>query len=187
VNDQTAVDVLDVVGRRARYTLARLPPAVSGAIRCGDSARQTSRLKEKFSWVITSPPYFGMRTYLPDQWLRAWFLGADPVVDYGTEGQLAQSNEDVFVEELGRVWRATAERCLPGARLAVRFGALPSKAKDPKGVLLRSVAASQAGWVVDNVSAAGIPPRGKRQADQMSGSLGDYVEEVDMCATLTTS
>src|SRR5262249_30616184 len=48
-----AVDVLDVVGRRAGYTLARLPPVVNGAVQCGDSARETSRLEQKFSWVIT--------------------------------------------------------------------------------------------------------------------------------------
>jgi hypothetical protein len=28
-------------------------------------------------WIITSPPHYGMRTYLPDQWLRNWFLGGE--------------------------------------------------------------------------------------------------------------
>ena len=27
------------------------------------------------AWVVTSPPYYGLRTYGPDQWLRQWFLG----------------------------------------------------------------------------------------------------------------
>lgn len=179
-----AVDVSDVVGRRARFTLAQLPPAVCGDVRCGDSAVETSGVRRRFSWVITSPPYYGMRTYLPDQWLRAWFLGADPVVDYGAEGQLPQSSEEVFVEGLARVWRAAAGKCLPGARLVIRFGALPSKDKDPAGLLSQSVRASRAGWVVDQIVAAGVPPRGRRQADQMNNGAGDYVEEVDLYATL---
>lgn len=29
-----------------------------------------------------SPPYYGMRTYLPDQWLRLWFLGGPDYVEH---------------------------------------------------------------------------------------------------------
>jgi hypothetical protein len=40
------------------------------------------------SRIVTSPPYYGMRTYLPDQWIRNWFLGGPPEVDYSIKGQL---------------------------------------------------------------------------------------------------
>jgi hypothetical protein len=70
------VDVLDVIRRRARFTLADLPARVPGLVRCGDAAAEIARLRQSFSWIITSPPYYGMRTYLPDQWLRAWFSRA---------------------------------------------------------------------------------------------------------------
>lgn len=178
------VDVADVVARRAAYSLKRLPAAVPGEVRCGDSTVDTSRLRLRFHWVITSPPYYGMRTYLPDQWLRAWFLGAEPTVDYSNDGQLAQASEDLFVTALASVWRAAAGRCFPGAKLVVRFGALPSRAKDPGSLLRRSVAEARSRWVVDEVVPAGVPPRGKRQADQMRNGAGDYVEEVDLYATL---
>lgn len=103
---------------------------------------------------------------------------------YGTDGQLAQSSEEVFITELASVWRAAAGRCVPGARLVVRFGALPSRAKDPVSLLRGSIAEARAGWIVNEVVPAGVPPSGKRQADQMRNGVGDYVEEVDLYATL---
>ena len=182
--DAPKVDVVDLIARRAAYSLKRLPDPVAGKVSCGDSTLEVSKLRRRFNWVVTSPPYYGMRTYLPDQWLRAWFLGAEPAVDYSTDGQLAQSSEEDFVHSLACVWRAVAERCLPGAGLVVRFGALPSSATDPAKLLRRSLSEARAGWVVDDVVAAGVPPRGKRQADQMRNGAGDYVEEVDLYANL---
>ncbi len=44
--------------------------------------------------VVTSPPYYGMRTYIQDQWLRNWFLGGPAEVDYQTETQVIQSALD---------------------------------------------------------------------------------------------
>lgn len=181
--DAPRVDVAGLVARRAAYSLARLPEPVGGEVRCGDAISEVPRFRRRFNWVITSPPYYGMRTYLPDQWLRAWFLGARPEVDYSTDGQLAQSSEEVFVTELARVWRVAAARSLPGTRLVVRFGALPSRSKDPAGLLRRSLVEARAGWTVTDVTAAGIPPNGKRQADQMRNGAGEYVEEVDLYAT----
>ena len=32
--------------------------------------------------IVTSPPYYGLRTYVSDQWLRNWFLGGADRVDY---------------------------------------------------------------------------------------------------------
>lgn len=179
-----AVDVADLVARRAAYSLRELPSPVAGEVRCGDATIEVPKLRRRFKWVITSPPYYGMRTYVPDQWLRAWFLGGAPTVDYSTDGQLAQSSEDVFVAELAQVWRLSAGQCLPGAKLVVRFGALPSRSKDPAELLRRSLVEARAGWAVTDVLPAGMPPRGKRQADQMRNGAGDYVEEVDIYATL---
>ncbi|MEY2472966.1 MAG: hypothetical protein QOK28_2295 [Actinomycetota bacterium] len=180
----TEVDVAALVSRRAEYLFSELPVAVAGEVRRGDSTLEISKLRRRYNWTITSPPYYGMRTYLPDQWLRAWFLGGDPSVDYSTEGQLVQSSEDDFVGELASVWRSAAGRSLPNARLVVRFGALPSKTKDPAALLAQSVKESRAGWVIDEIVAAGSPPLGTRQADQMRNGAGDYVEEIDLYATL---
>ena len=178
------VDVLDVVRRRARYSLIDTPPAASGRVHVGEAASVVTSLSQRFRWVITSPPYYGMRTYLPDQWLRAWFLGGPPSVEYSVKGQLEQHSEEAFVEGLAKVWQAVGSRCVPGARLVLRFGALPSQAKNPTKLLIRSLVAARAGWEIDAVVPAGTPPRGTRQADQFGADAGEYVEEVDLYATL---
>jgi DNA methylase len=177
------VDVFDVVRRRVSYVFDTLPDPVEGQVRQGDSCVEVARLRNKFSWVITSPPYYGMRTYLADQWLRSWFLGGSADVDYRFAGQLPQRSEAIFVDGLAGVWRSVSERCTPGAHLAIRFGALPSMARDPQALISRSLAEADAGWVVRQVCPAGSPPRGARQADQMAGA-GAYVQEVDIYATL---
>ncbi len=34
---------------------------------------------EDVDMIITSLPYYSMRTYLPDQWIRLWFLGMQAI------------------------------------------------------------------------------------------------------------
>jgi len=178
------VDVLDVVERRARFSFAELPPRVPGVVRRGDATVEVARLRPSFSWIITSPPYYGMRTYLPDQWLRAWFLGGPPRVKYSVDGQLTQQSEAAFVASLATTWRAVAKRSAPGARLIVRFGALPSAAKNPADLLTRSIVDADAGWTILATTPSGEPRRGARQAEQFA-STGVYVEEIDCHAMLT--
>ena len=63
----------------------------------------------KVSIIITSPPYYGMKTYIADQWLRNWFLGGPETVDYSTEGQISHSSKEIFIYELRKVWNNVAE------------------------------------------------------------------------------
>lgn len=113
-------------------------------------------MRRRFSWVITSPP--GMATYRPDGWLRGWLLGGLPEPDYDRAGQLGALRGERFIEGLAEVWRATAARCRPGARLVVRFGALPSARGGDPGELLLSSLQLAGGWEVCSVTDAGIPP-----------------------------
>lgn len=180
-----AVDVLDVISRRARYTFAATPPATGGEVYFGD-ARRANRLlsrERRFSWVITSPPYFGMRTYRPDQWLRNWFLGAEPRVDYAQEGQLAH-HADKFADELAAVWRAVAHRCHDGARLIVRFGYLPSIPVDVRAMLRSSLEKADAGWRITRWVDAGSSSNGKRQSQQFGRCTEDAACEIDAYARL---
>ena len=79
------MDVLAVIERRAKRYYGTLSD-MTGAVRLADSraaeALQPETPESHFDWVITSPPYYGMRTYIPDQWLRNWFVGDPDVVDY---------------------------------------------------------------------------------------------------------
>ena len=69
------VDVLEVVRARSERFLAEDADHVPCLIRLGDSRISSGYPDIKIGLVITSPPYYGMRTYIPDQWLRSWFLG----------------------------------------------------------------------------------------------------------------
>jgi hypothetical protein len=178
------VHTLDVIARRAARLLEAQPPSPGGKVYLGDSAEILKTLRPSFDLVVTSPPYYGMRTYLPDQWLRSWFVGGAPEVPYGSVGQIArQPSQEAFVAALANVWRATARRCHPRARLAVRFGALPSVRTDPTRLLLDSLEQAASGWVVSEVRPAGTSPYQARQAQQFV-KAGSAVDEVDVVAEL---
>lgn len=179
------VSVLEVVARRAHRSLAVIPHRRQGTIITGDCAAVLRRFRtRRFSWIITSPPYPGMRSYRPDQWLRDWFLGGDGSVPYGNTGQLGRYTGEAFVAGLSNVWTQVARISHPGAHLVVRFGTLPSIEDRPSALLRRSLTASGAGWRITSVTAAGISPAGRRQANQFGRDLGEAIEEIDLSAVL---
>ncbi|MBA9003017.1 hypothetical protein [Thermomonospora cellulosilytica] len=178
------VPALEVIERRAKRLLDAAPLPHGGRVYLGDSVETLNSLRQRFDLVVTSPPYYGMRTYVADQWLRSWFLGGPADVPYGTQGQIArQPNQEAFIQALAEVWAATARRCRRGARLAIRFGALPSARTDPEKLLLTSLKEAKAGWIVKEVRQAGTPPKRTRQAEQF-GKAGSAVDEIDVVAEL---
>lgn len=178
------VPVLETVLRRIRYTLALVPPIPDRSeVLQGDARLVLPRLRRKFDWVVTSPPYFGMYTYLPDQWLRSWFLGGPPVVDYDASQQICQGGVDGFTAGMAEVWKWTAIRCSPRATMGIRFGALPSARVDPEQLLRKSLDQADAGWEVCEVRDAGMPKKQARQAAQFKRA-GEYTPEIDCVATL---
>ncbi len=179
------IPALDVIARRADSLLRSAPLAQGGRVYLGDSAETLRGIGQKFDLVVTSPPYYGMRTYVADQWLRSWFLGGPPEVPYSSSGQITrQPNQEAFVQALAHVWAATARRCYRGARLAIRFGALPSARTNPERLMLNSIRQAGAGWTVKEVRPAGTSPKKARQAEQF-GKAGSAVDEVDVVAELT--
>ncbi|MBN2405921.1 MAG: DNA modification methylase, partial [Coriobacteriia bacterium] len=166
------VDTADAVARRASYTLAHIPSSSKGSVYFGDarSADSLVRGPRRFGWVVTSPPYFGMRSYRPDQWLRNWFLGGEESVDYAQQGQLAH-HADRFAIDLSAVWAAVAKQCLPGARLVVRFGCLPSLQTDARAMLRASLRSADVGWRIQRWVDAGSASNGKRQSEQFGRAM----------------
>lgn len=180
------VDVLAVVAERAQRYYGNPSPKVVGAAIEGDS-RQGSTLDRardvigKFDWIVTSPPYYGLRTYLPDQWIRNWFLGGPATVDYTSEGQLSHSGRDRFVADLRDVWENVGKHCRPGATLVTRFGSIGDRlVEDPARLISESLEAT--GWVKTNVRHARNAARGKRQADTFHRRLRAPCDEVDVWA-----
>jgi len=183
--EPTEVCVLDAIDRRAKFSFKQLPPSTLGKIVTADSRIfDLAELISRYSWVITSPPYYGMRTYFPDHWLRNWFVGGPSDVDYRADEQLSHQSEDKFVADLASVWRNAAQVCLEGAKLVCRFGALPSRTKDPRQLIRRSLIDSQSGWRITTIRDAGNSDHGKRQCDQFGAGNYEPLEEVDVYAVL---
>jgi hypothetical protein len=179
------IDALAAISRRARFSFKAVPPTTLGKLITGDSRKCSfSRLGPKFSWVITSPPYYGMRTYFPDHWLRNWFVGGPSDVDYRADEQLSHHSEAEFVADLAGVWNKVAKACVPGAKLVCRFGALPSCQKEPRDLFRRSLAEAACGWKIKTIRDAGTSQYGRRQCDQFGTGKNKPVEEIDVYAVL---
>jgi hypothetical protein len=172
------VDVLAVVRTRAQRFLERVPPEVEGRVLQADSRTPTVfQGRPRFDWVITSPPYYGMRTYIPDQWLRYWFLGGPAEVSYRYEEQLRHTSPEVFVEQLSAVWRNVGSACTLGARLVVRFGGINDRKAEPQSLLKASLASG--GWQVVTSRPAGNASSGKRQSRQFAQEEKKALAEYD--------
>jgi DNA modification methylase len=179
------VHTLELVSRKAKYVFEQLPPATEGSIRCAD-ARAPMNLNKNISWVVTSPPYLGMKSYLPDQWLRRWFLGGDEDVDYTQAGQIGFQKSSTFITQLATVWKRVADACISGAHLIMRFGALPSIKADPAEIIRRSLAEANAGWEISTIKLVPNPPKNRRQASQFVGPKSKFISEYDVVAVLGT-
>lgn len=140
--------------------------------------RVKALLPEGIDAVVTSPPYYGMRTYVPDQWLRHWFLGGPASVDYVTKGDLPSSSPDAFAAGLAQTWSNIASRAAPGMKMLIRFGAIPSKAIDARSLLLKSLQNSEAAWRVISIRNAKSASAGKRQARHMRSHVA-AIDEFD--------
>jgi hypothetical protein len=178
------VDVLTVIERRVeRLQLHTLPSCRSNSrISAGDArlARGYSHIPSSIDLVITSPPYYGMRTYIADQWLRHWLVGGPAGVPYREDPCLSHESPAEFAKSLSRVWDRIGERLSPTGRIFVRFGAIPSRMRNPREIMLLSLENSSYNWRVCRVRKAESAASGKRQACHMGSRVkSTAVEEHD--------
>jgi len=179
------VDILELVERKAVRYFGTLPRRVSAKVICADSSSTSlASVVNEARWVVTSPPYYGMRTYISDQWLRYWFLGGPSRVSYRCEGQLEHTSPDRFAEHLAAAWKNVAKVCAEGARLVVRFGGIRDRNQNPREILWESLRLAACGWKITNVWPAGLATRGKRQAEQFLGAMKRPIAEFDVYARL---
>lgn len=174
------VPVLQVIQRKLSLLAAnaKLPEASFGRVIHGDSTKASSLPRTRdFSVVVTSPPYYGMRTYVQDQWLRNWFLGGPDYVDYGEGVQLKHGGQQEFAESLGKVWRNMARSKADNLHMYVRFGVIPSSKVDAKRLMAESLEVSRSPFRLVSCRNAQSAHSGKRQAEQMrtdSGACDEY-------------
>lgn len=175
------VDVLAVIERRARRYYGDSHP-ISATVRVADSraaeALQPQLRETLFDWVITSPPYYGMRTYIPDQWLRNWFIGGPETVDYCSSNQIAHSSPQDFVSDLRKVWQNTARVCAKDARMVIRFGGITNRRANPLELAKSSL--NDSGWCITTIRKAGSAVEGRRQADAFLRAKTEPMTEYDV-------
>jgi hypothetical protein len=178
----SVIDVLTKKLKRITDLNADSPSHIHN-IKCLDARKATSFGRIQGPIVtVTSPPYYGMRTYVQDQWLRMWFLGGSNEINYENHNQLCHGGHERFIKDLARVWGNIAKRAQIEAHLYVRFGSIPSAKSDPRMILKASL--EEAGyWKLVSVRNAQTSHSGKRQADYM-GSESDPAIEFDFHAVL---
>jgi hypothetical protein len=159
----------------------------SGKVVLGDSRKNVfarAASGQKADWIITSPPYYGLRTYLPDQWLRHWFLGGPAKVEYSAEGQILHTSPEAFASDLRRVWRNVSKISAPDAQLVVRFGGINDRKADPLSIIKLSLESS--GFELQTITSAGSASSGQRQALHFSRPSDEARQEHDIWATKVT-
>lgn len=179
------VDVLDIIKRRAeRYYSHKIAP-VDAHILFSDSRKAETftslqQRQEPISWIITSPPYYGMRTYLPDQWLRWWFLGGSATVSYANTNQVEHGSPTEFAADLAQVWRNSGSIAKSGARMVVRFGGINDRKASAIEIFKQSL--HQTGWRLQTRRSAGSADDGHRQALHFAESQRSAIREYDFWA-----
>lgn len=177
------IDVLAVIERRAKRYYG-MSSDISGSVRLADSREAEALQPEtpgiRFNWVITSPPYYGMRTYIPDQWLRNWFVGGPDIVDYTSRDQIVHSSPEDFAADLCRVWRNAETVCTEDAKMVIRFGGITDRPVNPLDLIKSSLSSS--GWRITTARKAGTAIEGKRQADSFLRTRSKPMIECDIWA-----
>lgn len=176
------VAVRAVIARRAARYYGRERGAGPIVVAHGDAGALELRelMPAPARWVITSPPYYGMRTYLPDQWLRAWLLGGPAVPSYRDTRQLSHASPERFADGLRDVWRRVRAAARDDARLVIRFGAISDRPAEPTELLSASLV--DAGWRTLTRRCAGAPPLGRRQAEHFQRRCSRAPVEFDLWA-----
>ncbi len=176
------VDVLRVLSRKIERLVGLEQPSPCSISQVLHGDAQSEDLFRSISTapsiVITSPPYYGMRTYVQDQWLRNWFLGGPDSIDYSTGPQLDHGGQQVFAASLGKVWKniANSAASSESLRMYVRFGIIPSALVDAKKIFRASLEESGVDWRLVSTRSAKSADVGKRQADQMKTESAAAVE-----------
>ena len=177
------IDVMEVVRVRAERFLRDKYAPVDNLIRLGDSRRTTNMKGISIGLVVTSPPYYGMRTYISDQWIRSWFLGGPGHVEYRPPTrEIEHSSPEIFASDLRCVWRRLAERASTNAKMAIRFGGIHDRGVDHRELLKHSLRDS--GWRLLTIVDAGDANIGKRQANQFLKNLRLPKSEHDFYAVV---
>jgi DNA modification methylase len=176
------VDLIEVIRERAHRYYSSDLQKVESSVFLGDSREEKafSEFENKFDWIITSPPYYGMRTYRPDQWLRLWFLGGSSQVDYTNRNQIDHTNKERFVSDLNKVWKNLGKKSHEGTHLVCRFGSINDRDVEALHLFKNSIDGTN--WRIQTIKNAGSASKGRKQASYFLNSPHISKTEYDIWA-----
>ncbi len=179
-------DVYAMIARRAAYLLAAQPARTPGAVYENDSRSGCfASHRIRFDWIITSPPYYGLDSFVADQWLRHWLIGGPAQPDKNAVRQIAQDTPEQYVADLATVWQHVATACRPGARLLVRVGNLPGMDAPPAVELLKhSLRQAASGWKIHTCRTTKPPRRSRQPRTQFAAPAPWPENETELYAQL---
>lgn len=183
------VDTLEIIRLRAERYYSTIMPKSDGKIYNNDSVKIDifktikNEIDGEIDTIITSPPYYGMNTYISDQWIRNWFLGGPSNVDYLQKGQLSTGGKKSFENKMNRVWSNCSTVCKNEARMFIRFGAINSVESDPYELIHSSV--DNTGWTITCIQSAGEPRKYSRQANTFVKDIAASRLELDVECVLS--
>lgn len=174
------LNVLPVIEARAHRYFGGEEAIGRGLVIQGDSRTPGTfaRIPSNVRWIVTSPPYYGLRTYIPDQWLRAWFLGGRPEVDYTAGNQVTHMSPEAFANDLKLVWTNVGRACADEAHMVIRFGGINDRKADPLEILQASL--TDTSWSLESIIPAGSAAEGRRQALHIKNAVKAAREEHDV-------
>lgn len=175
-------DVFPILRYMSRYRYESAPPSLRGEIALSDArnaADNFSHLLGRVTDVITSPPYLDTTSYLEDQWLRLWFLGATPP-NKMTPDDGRHHNVEKYKTFLTESWSGLAPLLADETRVVVRIGGR-RLSKDAVVELLESSLNVGIGRKV-RLQGDGVTSQVKRtQANSFRGSAPSPTVEHDFC------
>ena len=179
------ISVADVVSLRSNWYYSVMDDVPDGRILNADSldiksfSEAADFCPEGFDTVITSPPYMDMYTYIPDQWIRNWFVGGPPEVDYSKENQI-HNGRSGFVDQIRTVWKNCIKVCNDESIMHVRFGKIGSSDSSPEDTIHKTF--DNSGWEIQSIQDAGQPIKGRRQSDSFLSENKSRYHEIDVIA-----
>ena len=107
---------------RWRY-LHGAPGGPTSQIALGDARSILPRVRQRFSMLLTSPPYCDVTNYRVDNWIRLWMLGEGPLPCWETSQRYGHRQR--YIEMLSDVLSASARLLEPEAAVYIRTDARP--------------------------------------------------------------
>ena len=178
------LDIRKIIKKKAELVLKyqNITSTCSRNIFNEDSTQVEYRklFNEKINLVITSPPYYGMNTYIEDQWIRNWFVGGDSYVNYKKNQTIKSFSVENFTNSLTKTWDRVAAIAADDFKMIIRFGSLGSRKCDHVEVLQNSLSDSSEDWKIYYRKSVGTSKNGRRQANLMGKvSESSPIEETD--------